>query len=512
MLPTRVINVGSENGTQDPFLYESAGEHERYITLSYCWGRQKSFSTTRDTILERKRGIAWSCLPKTFQDAVVIVRKLGVTYLWIDALCIVQDDERDWQRESGRMASIYGSSYLTICATRAGDVGDGCFGPRPSSNEHRYCDETGKAFSIFVRPMLKHDALRDWVFTGTDYPAFERAWCLQERILARRVVHYTKWEIVWDCRTKCLCECGGVAEDERESTGTLRKPSDEETRMSLMGAYNRGLGKIEHLQGVLASSDSSPEEIEEATFDLQDEAWELWANVLENYGTRKLTYQSDLLPALSGLARRLQEAGLGTYLAGLWWIDIYRQLTWSSTGGLDIHRPPSYIAPSFSPLSRYGAVHYARTGTDIWYHEATFKILEGACTPKGLDPTGEVTSGFIRLSGPLVAATLESVQAGGFSGVEVTCHTTHDKSNQFKFKWAPDTKEDADLSPGDVIYILRLFSHDKNGADGEVGLTSSGLVLQRCGTGEEEYRRIGFQHFVRRSVFQDAQMTEITII
>lgn len=207
-------------------------------------------------------------------------------------------------------------------------------------------------------------------------------------------MHYTKLEIVWDCRTKCLCECGGVAEDERESMETLRKPSDEETRMSLMGAYNRGLGKIEHLQCVLASGDSTAEEIEEATFDLQDEAWDLWANVLENYTTRKLTYQSDLLPALSGLARRLQEAGMGTYLAGLWWIDIYRQLTWSSTGGMDIHWPPSYIAPSFSPLSRYGPVHYARTDTDIWYHEANLKILEVACTPKGLDPTGEVTPGF----------------------------------------------------------------------------------------------------------------------
>jgi hypothetical protein len=202
---------------------------------------------------------------------------------------------------------------------------------------------------------------------------------------------------------------------------------------------------------------------------------------------------------------------MGTYLAGLWWIDIYRQLTWSSTGGMDIHRPPSYIAPSFSPLSRYGPVHYARTDTDIWYHEANFKILEVACTPKGLNPTGEVTSGFIRLSGPLVTAMVETVKVGRLLGVEVTCHTTPNKSNQFKFTWDPDTKEDADLSSGEVIHILRLFSHDKNGVDGEVGLTSSGLVLERCRTAEEEYRRIGFQHFVQRPVFQDAQVMEITI-
>lgn len=99
---------------------------------------------------------------------MLTVRKLGVRYLWIDALCITQDDQKDWQRESGRMASIYDSSYLTICATRARDVEDGYLGPRPTSNEHQYWDETGKAFSIFVRPMLKHDALRERMFTGAD--------------------------------------------------------------------------------------------------------------------------------------------------------------------------------------------------------------------------------------------------------------------------------------------------------------------------------------------------------
>jgi hypothetical protein len=117
-----------------------------------------------------------------------IARRLGVTYLWIDALCIIQEDEDDWQRESRQMASIYGSSYLTISATRARDVEGGYFASRPTSNEHRYCDENGRLFSIFVRPMLKHNAMRDWVFNAEDYPAFERAWCLLEQILARHVL------------------------------------------------------------------------------------------------------------------------------------------------------------------------------------------------------------------------------------------------------------------------------------------------------------------------------------
>lgn len=110
------------------------------------------------------------------------------------------------------------------------------------------------------------------------------------------------------------------------SLGTLHKPPDQETGMSLMGAYNRAMGRIEKLQAITTSSLSNPEEIEESTHDLLDEAWRLWPNVLQNYSTSKLTYQHHLLPALSGLARRLYEVSLSTYLAGLWWTDLYHQV------------------------------------------------------------------------------------------------------------------------------------------------------------------------------------------
>jgi hypothetical protein len=86
------------------------------------------------------------------------------------------------------------------------------------------------------------------------------------------MLHYTRLEILWDCRTKCLCECGSIAEDEPESVGTLHRPPDQETGMSLMGAYNRAMGRIEKLQAITTSSLSNPEEIEESTHDLQDEA------------------------------------------------------------------------------------------------------------------------------------------------------------------------------------------------------------------------------------------------
>lgn len=74
--------------------------------------------------------IPWFELPKTFQEAIALTRKLGVRYLWIDSLCIIQDDHHGWEVESAKMATIYSLSYLTIAATHAADSQQGCFSTR----------------------------------------------------------------------------------------------------------------------------------------------------------------------------------------------------------------------------------------------------------------------------------------------------------------------------------------------------------------------------------------------
>jgi hypothetical protein len=119
-------------------------------------------------------------------------------------------------------------------------------------------------------------------------------------------------------------------------------------------------------------------------------------------------------------------------------------------------------------------------------------------------------SDFIKLSGPLVTATLDTVKLNRFSEVEVTCQSV--QSNNFEFKWQPATKEDADIAPADVIYILPLFAHNTNGPDGEVGRHSSALVLKRNTRSEDTYQRVGLQLWAERMGFRDALEMEITII
>ncbi|KAN0089660.1 HET domain containing protein [Hyaloscypha variabilis] len=115
VLPTRVIDVGHLNDPQ-PFLFESGDLVAPYIALSHCWGKTPIVRTTKAALARRKQGIDISLLPPAFQDAIVITRRLDVRYLWIDSLCIIQDDPLDWQTESARMSTIYQQALLTISA------------------------------------------------------------------------------------------------------------------------------------------------------------------------------------------------------------------------------------------------------------------------------------------------------------------------------------------------------------------------------------------------------------
>src|SRR2546421_28580 len=86
----------------------------RYATLSHCWGEHLPLVTTKDNLLERQRGIYWSDLPRSFQDAIVTTAEQGLRYLWIDSLCIVQDDQCDWDEHASSMAEIYAGSHFNI--------------------------------------------------------------------------------------------------------------------------------------------------------------------------------------------------------------------------------------------------------------------------------------------------------------------------------------------------------------------------------------------------------------
>jgi len=129
-LPTRIIDVG--NALDPPFLHKSNGERAPYLALSYCWGHSGNFRTTKESLLGNMREIPLNVLPATLRDAIIATRQLDFRYIWIDAICIVQDDEEDWNREAAKMQAIYASATITLSGLDSDDTTKGLFRTRKS--------------------------------------------------------------------------------------------------------------------------------------------------------------------------------------------------------------------------------------------------------------------------------------------------------------------------------------------------------------------------------------------
>ena len=203
-LPTRVVDVNPTPDGLQPVLVETNGTFGRYAALSYSWGKSLPLKLTRSSIQPFKSGIPWSKIPKTLQDAMAITHRLGLRYIWIDALTIVQDDEADWKVEAAKMAAVYGSAFITIAATNSKDCQQGIFATRESLATHyRVWPLTSG------QKPVEADILRDGeIYTRrgrraklSTHPLQKRGWTLQEHVLSRRVIQYTESELVWHCRT-----------------------------------------------------------------------------------------------------------------------------------------------------------------------------------------------------------------------------------------------------------------------------------------------------------------------
>jgi hypothetical protein len=101
------------------------GTMGKYASLSYCWGSSLPYTTTVENLDQNRQGIQFNDLPRTLQDAIMIARYIGFDYIWIDCLCIVQNDKADWAREASRMADIYSNADLSIAASRAAHCDEG---------------------------------------------------------------------------------------------------------------------------------------------------------------------------------------------------------------------------------------------------------------------------------------------------------------------------------------------------------------------------------------------------
>ncbi|KAF5707949.1 flavin-containing protein [Fusarium mundagurra] len=280
--PTRVVAVGDED--TEPHLFKpSPDDHGRYIALSHCWGDVMPLKTTKATFTEFCQKVEFAQFPKTFQDAIIVCRKLNIEYLWIDSLCIIQDDEHDWAVESPKMCDVYQNAYLTIAAASAHNSSEGLFHQRPFSLRKSFptvSKNDGKVeeVEIFARPWDSQchwqDSIGDGPWCRDTNPLETRAWTLQEHVLSRRILRFTAHELVWHCRTAHLCEC---------------RPGSHANKASL---------RLINLEALKSGEDSN-----DGSRTL--EPFIVWLDIIGPFTNRAITRDTDRLPAVSGVAAAL---------------------------------------------------------------------------------------------------------------------------------------------------------------------------------------------------------------
>ena len=319
-LPTRVVNVGNEN--HDPFLHLSEGELGSWLSLSHCWGEKQTFITTLNTLASHCSTLPLADLPETFRDAIMITRRLGYQYLWIDSLCIIQDSHEDWEAEARKMASIYLNAVVTISADASENDLEGIFkGARKLRNKSDsfilpcHSLKRGLAGKVYVdcrNAKPKHDILEVM-------PLQKRAWVLQEKALSVRKLRYLGTGLEWECQKMAS----------KEITPWLQQGN-------LLSKELHNIPKTS-LPPRMDINNPDPWHSDAGSL-----AW--WYLQVNDYMKRQLTFKKDHFPAISGLAREFAKRTGYTYVAGIWVEDFQRGLLWRGAASTGY----SPFAPSWS--------------------------------------------------------------------------------------------------------------------------------------------------------------------
>ncbi len=505
--PSRALDLGPENGEGVIKLTDYAAHLGPYITLSHCWGTSQSMvSTTSSNLEERRRSIPVADLPKTFRDAVNITKGLGIRYLWIDSLCIIQNDLADWEVESTKMADVYSGAFLTIAATKSSNCDGGCLSDRATQDGHVFktfaIDGTydGKQVQVMMREALNiaHD---DTLFSSprsATAPLFQRAWCFQERLLSPRLLHFHADEMVWVCRNATACECGYLQHIPPDSHQVLR----ESIRL-----LNQAMGGI------------GPGALD------QSEIWRIWKTIVELYPQLSITQETDRLPAMSGIATRFASIIQGPYLAGIWEESIPVGLTWLTDQQASRRRRDILGVPSWSWISLQvsGGMPPVSLGEQFYDGSFTpdlrFKLIKFDNTPATRNPFGPLLNTSITIEGACVKVLYHFDPTNFYFPYWIQID---DEEHPFYTDCSkPDdspasTTTPGEIAEGDQLLCLLLGAKGKriepeHMLGNDDGLQDMALVLKQNDDGG--YRRVGFYvDYLRKKWFAGSVAIERVVL
>ncbi|KAK4579832.1 hypothetical protein LTR86_000033 [Recurvomyces mirabilis] len=354
-----------------------------YVALSHCWGGKIGLLNLTTSEPELLEGMQWAQLPNTFQDAITATRQIRMHYLWIDSLCIQQDDWADWAQHAECMDKVFQHAQVTIAATSSANSSTCFIGPDTVSARKQW-----QAVKIEVNipgwpAEIKASRYSPSLSPGwpADGPLELRAWAWQERHLSKRIISFADDEMKWHCNTGDACECSPAIHAPNENNSSWAVIRKERTALR-------------------------------------------WREVVSDYSPRHLSFPSDKLPAIAGAASRFAETLESEYLAGLWKSDFPRCLAWKVPGGSDCPTDPQKMRcsmPNCAPSWSWASI-------DVhveWHHSSQFdasgklisvdpaihdsaRLVGYDCQPCTANRFGDVRPGsWLEVEGKIIDAQLE---------------------------------------------------------------------------------------------------------
>ncbi|KAF2441905.1 HET-domain-containing protein [Karstenula rhodostoma CBS 690.94] len=454
-MPPLALDVSDRNCVK--LVQVPAHLKERYVALSYCWGTDvQTIMLTRSNENDLLRGISPQELDPTIRDSVTVARELGFRLLWIDALCIFQDDEEWKMRELGNMGKIYQKATLTIVASAAAYVKEGFLHRRTSTLDRvgivdgyptpvfNFRAEEDSRVNEEKRVVLRPQELDEIE------PWYERAWTLQEMLFSGRRLQFHNNQTTW------LCHCS--------------EPPAQEADGWLAGTGHSYIGYSDsHFEAIMKMTRSANESAETGMVLAN------WYDLVEVYSSRKLRYFHDRLPAISGIAREFAFFSGDQYICGLWKFDLTIGLAWFP---LEARHPVSgtKTGPSWSWASYGGAATWWSHKRKKWYPNQDFEILDEfieLVSPS--NPFGEVKTAELRVRGLLLPIPMPVRNEYGNMNIYL-----NERETALVFEYPNDPRVQPDS--GFKLSLLVLVNLGWVGAEGIVLLEE----------GEDRYSRVGW--------------------
>lgn len=503
--PTRLVHILSDSKVELIHCVPTADKDIEYAALSYSWGdwnhllegEKKEIDdgkTTKSNLQYRSQSFASSELPTTIRDSITLMYRLGIEYIWVDTICIIQDDSEDWKQESARMHEVYGNACFTLCL---------CL----SSKATECILRKREAWTLATTPCRLGDRwLTNLNMSLNEVrslsPIASRAWTLQEERLSPRILYWSAQRMYWSCSVSQHSELGKTRSSvtkppPRQSLGDMQSSSQ-----SFLISCRKGQRKRLH-----------------------DE----WLNVASSYVLRQLSHKEDRFPALSGLASRYYLAQKDDeYIAGLWRNTFAEDLAWCVIQPRVCQKCESQreITSSWSwaSLPFLTSTHFKPNFSNL--PPSHFELLEKKHVQDD-DPTAAVRRGAavrrVKVRGRLQAFFQKGSLRRPWASISKV-----GKEEKYSFASCPEQSvHSTDLEHGRVLSyearkeeVLGQLDYLEDAERVENGLIEvycleigeGAMLFLESGREENEYRRIGVSHGYREDFFATVQFSEIVLV